>query len=296
MEASSGDERPISQRWWPPRHARPDGRLAAGVPGYRRFMPALMPGRNESIVYFDQRLRVEGAERLVATTRAEHPDLHPTFFHVLLWALAHTFDRHPRINRFVAGGRIYQRDGVWISFTAKTEMTEEGALLEVKHRFDPEQPFADLVRELREGVARARAGAEGLADRELDLFLHLPPSLRRAVVRLAGAANAQNLLPRAFIAGDPFFASAFVTNLGSVGLESAYHHLYEYGTIPLFCTLGAIHDEVVVQDGQPVVARVASAKFSFDERVEDGFYAARALEDFRALVERPQGAPFAHLA
>ena len=185
---------------------------------------------------------------------------------MLLWALGHTFDRHPRINRFVAGGRIYQRDGVWISFTAKTEMTEEGTLLEVKHRFDPQQPFADLVRELHDDVARARGGAEGLADRELDLFLHLPPSLRRAAVRLAGAANAQNLLPRAFIAGDPFFASAFVTNLGSVGLESAYHHLYEYGTIPLFCTLGAIHDEVVVQDGQPLVARVASAKFSFDEQ------------------------------
>ena len=63
----------------------------------------------------------------------------------------------PRINRFVAGGRIYQRDGVWISFTAKTEMTEEGALLEVKHHFDPEQPFADLVRELQEGVAAGQS-------------------------------------------------------------------------------------------------------------------------------------------
>jgi hypothetical protein len=40
-----------------------------------------------------------------------------------------------------------------------------------------------------------------------------------------------------------------VTNLGSVILESAYHHLDEYGTIPLFCTLGAFHDEVVVRNG-----------------------------------------------
>mgnify|MGYP003529425009 CR=1 FL=1 len=33
-------------------------------------------------------------------------------------------DRHPRINRFVAGGRLYERDGVWISFTAKTELSD----------------------------------------------------------------------------------------------------------------------------------------------------------------------------
>jgi 2-oxoacid dehydrogenases acyltransferase (catalytic domain) len=287
MDANTADERRTSKRWRSLRFARPDGTLAAGVPGYRRFMPALMPRRNDSIVYFDQRLRVDAAEQLVAATRAEHPDLHPTLFHVLLWALAHTLDRHPRLNRFVAGGRLYQRDGIWITFTAKTEMSEAGSLLEVKHRFDPAQPFAAMVRAIEAAVARARGGAEGPADRELDLFLHLPPSLRRAVVRLAGTANAHNLLPPSFIAGDPFFASAFVTNLGSVGLDAAYHHLYEYGTIPLFCTLGAMHDDVIAKDGRPVVSRVAHAKFSFDERVEDGFYAARALDDFRALMEQP---------
>ena len=67
------------------------------------------------------------------------------------------------------------------------------------------------------------------------MFLHLPPQHAGACVRLASLANAWRLLPRAFVEGDPFFASAFVTNLGSVGLDSAYHHLYEYGTIPIFC-------------------------------------------------------------
>jgi len=47
---------------------------------------------------------------------------------------------------------------------------------------------------------------------------------------------------------------------------------------------------VVVDDGEPTVARVASIKFSYDERVEDGLYAARALEDFRSMVEHPMAA------
>jgi len=266
---------------------RPDGTAVDDAPGYRRFMPALMPTRNGSIVYFDQRLRVDETERYLAAARAEHPDLHPTLFHVVLWALARMFDRHPHVNRFVAGGRLYQRNAITITFTVKSELSERGTLLEVKHRFDPQQPFVDLVRDLQTEVAASRGGAEGSADRELRLFLHLPPALRRGIVRIASAANALNLLPRSYIDGDPFFASAFVTNLGSVGLDGAFHHLYEYGTIPVFGALGQVRETVEVDDGRPVVARTASMKLSYDERVEDGLYAARALADFREMVEHP---------
>jgi pyruvate/2-oxoglutarate dehydrogenase complex dihydrolipoamide acyltransferase (E2) component len=271
------------------RGRRPDGELAA-APGYRQFMPALMRGRNESIVYFDHRIRVDRTERFIAEERAAHPDIRPTLFHVVLWALAQTFDRHPNINRFVAGGRLYQRDGIWISFTVKSELSERGLLLEVKHRFDPSQSLPELVRDLQQAIARARAGEQGLADRELELFLKLPPPLRRGVVRAAGLANDLNLLPASMIEGDPFFASAFATNLGSIGLDAAFHHLYEHGTIPLFCVLGAVQDAVVVDDGEPVVARVAPLRFSYDERVEDGLYAAHALSTLKTLIEDPAAA------
>lgn len=265
--------------------------MADDAPGYRRFMPALMPTRNGSAVYFEQRLRIEGTERHLAAIRAQHPELHPTLFDAVLWSLARMFDRHPRVNRFVSGGRLYQRDDITIAFTVKSELTEEGTLLEVKHRFDPQQPFVDLVRDLHGAVTASRHGAQGLADRELELFLRTPPAVRRGIVRAASAANARNLLPRAFIDGDPFFASAFVTNLGSVGLDSAYHHLYEYGTIPVFGVLGRAHESVEAVGGSPVVARTASMKFTYDERVEDGLYAAHALADFQRMVEHPDEEP-----
>jgi pyruvate/2-oxoglutarate dehydrogenase complex dihydrolipoamide acyltransferase (E2) component len=270
--------------------SRPDGHVATDVPGYRRFMPALMPTRTGSTVFLDQVVEVDAAQRFVAETRAAHPDLHPTLFHVVLWALGRMFDRHPHLNRFVSGGRLYDRDGIWISFTVKTELTDEGTLVEVKHRCDPTQPFADFVRDIEGSVALARAGAEGLADKELSLFLHLPPLLRRGVVRLAGLADGLNVLPRNFIVGDPFFASVFVTNLGSVGIDAGFHHLYDYGTIPLFCTLGLVHDGIVARDGEAVVTRVASLKFSYDERIEDGLYAARAVQDLCATLHDPASA------
>jgi pyruvate/2-oxoglutarate dehydrogenase complex dihydrolipoamide acyltransferase (E2) component len=269
---------------------RPDGHVAVEVPAYRRFMPALMPTRTGSTVFFDQMVEVEAAQRFVAETRAAHPDLHPTLFHLVLWALGRMFDRHPHLNRFVSGGRVYDRDGIWISFTVKTELSDDGTLVEVKHRCDPAQPFADFVRDIESAVEAARDGLEDLTDKELSLFLHLPPVLRRGVVLAAGLANAINVLPRAFIDGDPFFASAFVTNLGSVGIDAGFHHLYDYGTIPLFCAFGLVHEEVLARDGVPVVTRVASLKFSYDERVEDGLYAARAVQYLCAVLEDPAAA------
>jgi hypothetical protein len=268
---------------WP----RPDGRLATEVPAYRRFMPALMPSRTGSTVFLDQVVEVAAAERFVAETRAAHPDLHPTLFHVVLWSLGRMFDRHPHLNRFVSGGRLYDRDGIWISFTVKTELSDDGTLVEVKHHCDPTQPFPDFVRDIESSVADARAGVEALADKELSVLLLVPPLLRRGVVRLVEAANALNVLPGAFIAGDPFFASIFVTNLGSVGIDAGFHHLYDYGTIPLFCAFGLVQDGIVARDGKPVVTRVASLKFSYDERVEDGLYAARAVQYLCALLEDP---------
>ena len=266
---------------------RSDGRMSSQVPGYRRFMPALMPTRNGSIVFMEQLVDVSAAERFVMETRAAHPGLHPTLFHVVLWSLGRMFVEHPHLNRFLAGGRLYDRDGIWISFTVRSDMSPDGTLLEVKHRYEPSLPFPEFVGQIEASVAAARAGAEGLADKELALFLHLPPLLRRGVVELARFADSLNLLPRSFVDGDPFFASMFVTNLGSLGIDAAFHHLYEYGTIPMFCTLGRVHDGVVARDGEPKVAPVMSLKFSYDERVEDGHYAARALQDLCSTLADP---------
>ncbi len=57
----------------------------------------------------------------------------------------------------------------------------------------------------------------------------------------------------------PLYSSALLANLGSVGLDSAYHHLYEYGTTPIFVTMGRVKKAVVPGDNDvPVVREVVS--------------------------------------
>ncbi len=81
----------------------------------------------------------------------------------------------------------------------------------------------------------------------------------------------------------------FLANLGSLGIDAAYHHLYEYGTVPLFGTIGRVKKAPVVDaNGEVVVRDVLETRWTFDERIADGFYCARSLEMFRSMVEHPE--------
>jgi pyruvate/2-oxoglutarate dehydrogenase complex dihydrolipoamide acyltransferase (E2) component len=108
------------------------------------------------------------------------------------------------------------------------------------------------------------------------------------MTRLVRSADALHLLPAKFIEHDPFFASALMSNLGAVGGGPAYHHLFEYGTIPIFGTLGRVGEEVVARNGAPAVRTIARIKYSYDERIEDGFNAVAGLAYLRELIESPE--------
>lgn len=263
------------------RRKRADGRAVDDAPAYRQIMPYIMRGRNESAVLIEQTIDVSTTLRFI--DEFNH-DADPSIkvFDVLMWAAVQTLSNFPNLNRFVAGGRLYQRDGIWLSYSAKKEMADAAPVIVLKRRFDPDECFTETVRAMRSQLVGGRTKAKSHTDNELDLVLRLKGLPLRGLVALERLGDAFGVLPRSYIENDPLFASAFVANLGSLGLDAAYHHLYEYGTISMFCTMGRVREV----DGAPQL----TLKYSYDERVEDGFYAHKALEHLRGLIENPQAA------
>ena len=278
-----------------------DGRRVQVHP-YRRMMAFLMRGRNESAVYFEQRLDLTRtlpwlAERNAqpVSSRASSPagspdapaDARATLFHLILHALASVLHERERLNRFTIGSRTYQRTAVRLSFAAKKGMTDDAPLATVKRTFPPGESFGALVGELTAEIGGARSEAPSAMDRELAAALALPGFLLSPSVALLRRLYAWGLAPRALIDTDPMYASAFVANLGSLKLEAAYHHLYEHGNCPLFVTIGRIA-QTPVADGDRVVARPeVTIRYTFDERIEDGLYCARALQLLKQRIEDP---------
>jgi hypothetical protein len=260
---------------------RPDAALARDLPAIRRFMPFVSPRRNDSLVYFEQEIAVEAALAYAAErSRGRDPSRPVTLFLLVLRAIALVLAERPRLNRFTAGGRVWQRDGIWLSFSAKLRFDDDAPILTVKRRIDPALGLDAMVDAVHGGLGEGRSGRPSTSDREMGLLLRLPPPLVRLAVGFARGVDALGLLPRAMVDADPLFCSAFVANLGSVGLDAGYHHLWEYGNCPIFCVIGR------VRPGPS--GRVATLKWTYDERVEDGLYCARSLERLRELIESPE--------
>jgi hypothetical protein len=261
---------------------RPDGTLVTDLSPMRRFMPFVSPRRNDSLVYFTQEIDAEPGLAFLERLNAERPpDRQVTYFHLFLRAITCALRERPRLNRFVSGGRLYQRDGIWISFSAKRAFTDDAPILTVKRRMDQDAGLLEMVDGILDKLGAGRRGARGTSDREMDLLLRLPPPLIRLVLAAARGLDALGLLPRAMIDGDPLFASAFVANLGSIGLEAGYHHLWEWGNCPIFAVLGRIEPG---PDGR----RRVVVKWTYEERIEDGFNAALGLGLIREGLEQPE--------
>jgi hypothetical protein len=174
-----------------------------------------------------------------------------------------------------------------MTFAAKKAMRDDAPLATVKREFRPAERFADMVAALTADIQVARSDAISKVDKELSVFLRFPNFLLAASVALLRWLDSHGLAPHALIGDDPMYTSAFIANLGSLKIDAAYHHLYEYGNCPLFCTVGRLTTAPVAVDGAVEIRPSLLLRYTYDERVEDGFYAASAIALVRDWIEDP---------
>jgi hypothetical protein len=194
-----------------------------------------------------------------------------------------------KMNRFVAGQRLYQRNHIAVTFSMKRKrLDREAKLAAVKLRIQDGWTFVDVCREINARIRVERSDKETYADKELGLFFRLPRFAVRWAMNAARWADYHNLLPAAFIENDGFFTSMFIANLGSLGMRAGFHHLYEYGTCPLFMMVGRIEERAWVVDGQVVPRRILHIRWSYDERIDDGLSSKDGIDHVRNALENPE--------
>lgn len=265
---------------------RPDATKVHDVAPTRRIMPFIMRTRTESAVYFEQHIDLTRTLPFIEAWNQAKPDRKITVFHLFLWSVVRAMAERPRLNRFVMGGQLWQRTGIWITFSAKKELKDGSPIITLKRQFEPHVTFGECVDRIYGDVKEGRSDEPSHVDKELSLFLSLPGPLLRFGVALLRWLDRWNLLPGSFIHPDPMYTSMLIANLGSVRLDSAYHHLYEWGNCPFFAALGRTR-QVATPEG---VRAMCSIKYTFDERIEDGLYCAKALELVKERLEDPSGA------
>jgi hypothetical protein len=257
----------------------------------KAIMPYIMRGRNESAVYFQQHIAMRQADQWIRAFNEAHPETPVTIQHLVMWAIVQVLEQHPTMNRFVAGGRLYQRKGIWFTYSAKQSLKDKSPLLVIKRRFAPDESFESMVEAMTHQLRGDRYGGTiSQADHEAALILKLPGVLRRVVVAAGKVLDAWGLLPNSMIEPDPLYASVFFANLASIGMDPCWHHLYEYGTIGIFCVIGRPTTDPGSPTSGPDRRRTMELRWTFDERVEDGLVAGYALKRAKQILEDPVGA------
>jgi hypothetical protein len=262
---------------------RSDATLVQGLSTMRRFMPYVSPRRNDSLFYMMQSIEVEAALEYLEKRNRERPADRPiTLFHLFLRSCGHALHLRPGVNRFVKAGRLWQREGCWITFSAKREIKDGSPMLTIKRRFEPTRESLDeMVDAIYERLRSGRAGKRTASDKEMGVLLRLPGFAVRLALWLVRRGDDLGLLPRAMIDADPLFTSVFLANLGSIDYPAGHHHLWEYGTASLFGVMGRI-------EPGPEGRRRIQVAWTYDERIEDGLYSYHTLEGIRERLEHPE--------
>jgi len=262
---------------------RPAAKPIENLSTMRRFLPYVSPRRNDSAFYMFQDVEVDAALEYLEKKNRERPhERRITLFHLFLRSTSQALFLRPGINRFVKGGRLWQRDGVWLSFSAMREIKDGSVMITVKRRFEPEsESLEEMVDGFYQRLNPQRAGKKTRSDKEMSWLLRLPGVVVLFLMKLLALADYFGLMPRAMIEPDPLFASVFMANLGSIDYPAGFHHLWQYGTCSIFGVMGRVEP---AENGR----RKMQLAWTYDERIADGLYSYYTLDGIRERLENPE--------
>lgn len=267
---------------------RPDGKHLKKLSHYNRIIPFVMPKRVDSTVHYSEKVNIDEALKVLKEMNTEH-GLNAGIMDLVIASLVRVISQKPKINRFVFGKKIYARNEISSSVAIKKVMNEDAETTELQVVYDPRDTLLDVSKKIRNGI-KANKGLSTANEQDgFTRMLNLMPDfLISFIIGLIKVMDRFRILPKSIRELSPFHASFFVTNLGSLRINSVYHHLYEIGTVSWFIGMGRkIKEFEINSKGEKVTKRYIELKCVFDERIADGYYSANAIRQIVRLIQDP---------
>ena len=247
--------------------------------------------RNICSNLFEESFEITHIDRYIRQKRREgYTDFGIT--HVLLAAYVRGIAKYPQLNRFISGQKVYSRgEDIQYCMVIKKEMTVDSPDTSIKVHLNPRDTAIDVYNKLNAAVESVKATKEldSSLDGLIDLLNLIPGLFLKFTVWLLKLLDYFGLLPKWLVELSPFHGSLFFTSMGSLGIPPIYHHLYDFGNLPVFGAFGMKRKAYeVTEDGSVVQRKYIDVKFVTDERIVDGFYYATFFKYFKRLLAHPE--------
>ena len=272
---------------------RRDATLLRDTDALHFIMGIIYPNRADNEAYIAERVNLEPIKAYIAEKNYEGIPFKYTFFHVICAALIKTLVLRPKLNRFYAGKRFYQRNDYSISFIVKKEFADSSEEAVAIIKADPESEVSPVeqihskVEEICTSV-RKEHKTDGTTD-IMDTLTKMPTPILSFVMNTLAWLDFHGWYPTSLMLEDPYFSSIFVSNLGSIKMNASYHHLTNWGTNSFFVIVGEKKPTAFFNlDGSYEVREALELGITLDERIADGYYYSRSTKLIHKLLAEPE--------
>lgn len=268
---------------------RSDGYKVKGLDPIDQLIPQLMRTRNDAMNYNTMPVRVENIDKWIKE-KSDKENIRFNYMHVVVASMVRTYAMRQRLNRFVVNGRIYQRNGLYMSISTKLSLSDESPELTTKIRFTGQENIYEIKEKLDNAIkAATEADRENASTKTAGKITMIPAFLMGAGVGLIRFLDRYGMLPKSLIDNvSPFHTSFYLTNLKSIKGDWIFHHLYNFGTTGMFVSIGKEKLEACVNEDEELeVGKVMTLGITTDERYCDGFYYLKSMRLWKSLLADP---------
>jgi hypothetical protein len=250
-------------------------------------IPYIMVDRTGSQNFIQDSVEIEKLEKYMKE-KQQSGMTNISMMHIMIAAYIRLVSQRPALNRFIRGQKVWTRKNVEVSLTIKKEMSLESPDTVVKITLPPSATLADVYEALNHEIVSYRENPGGDFDETAKFFTKIPGLLFKFTVAALRFLDYFSLMPKFIAKVSPFHCSYFITSMGSLGIPPIYHHLYDFGSCPVFFSFGTKRRAYEL-DAQGIVKKKSYLDFTFvlDERICDGYYYASALRMLKNIIKNP---------
>lgn len=265
---------------------RSDGKQLKKTTAIFKLMPNLMRERNDSQVLFSQDIITDGMDSYIKEKQEQGIKI--SYLDIVFAAITRIIAERPQLNRFIVNGRAYARNSIFISIVIKKNLSDESDETPLKLEFDGTETIFEVKDKLQNEIAKNKKIEEKSdTDKTVKALTSIPTFLIKIAMGLIKFMDKHGILPKFLIGVSPFHTSAFVTNVGSLGIDAIYHHIYNFGTTSMFFAMGRKKKTYVYVDDELVEKKCISVAFVGDERICDGYYYASSFKQLSKYLAKP---------
>ncbi len=268
-----------------------DGRLIRGdeLDTNHYVMPIVWPNRTDCEAFLTETIDLTAVDEFIKDRNQSRKDDKYALFPILIAAFGKLLINRPKMNRFYRNKRLYERYDVSIGFIVKKEMSDDGDEALAKVYIEPDDTLETVYGKIKKEIEFCRSQAMDKSSDDLRILMKFPHFIGSAVLGVMKFLDKRTTLPQSVTESDMFFKSVVVTNLGSLRLNAAYHHLSNWGTNSFFVIIGEKkRREFRDKDGNEVLRDSIDLGLTIDERIADGFYFAKSIRLFKHYLKHPE--------